>query len=65
MGAGGFSSLAAENADMVFSCVGNDDDVRQVLLGEDGVLQRLSGGIAGLVHRNFRECASRHKSMRD
>jgi 3-hydroxyisobutyrate dehydrogenase-like beta-hydroxyacid dehydrogenase len=29
---------AAERADIVFSCVGNDDDVREVLLGEDGVL---------------------------
>ena len=27
---------AAKNADFVFSCVGNDDDLRQVTLGEDG-----------------------------
>jgi len=29
---------AARDADIVFVCVGNDDDVRQVVLGGDGVL---------------------------
>ncbi len=29
---------AAESADLVLVCVGNDNDVRQVTLGEDGVL---------------------------
>jgi 3-hydroxyisobutyrate dehydrogenase-like beta-hydroxyacid dehydrogenase len=29
---------AARGADMVFVCVGNDDDVREVILGEQGVL---------------------------
>ncbi len=29
---------AAEGCDIVFSCVGNDDDVREVVLGADGVL---------------------------
>ena len=32
---------AAKNADMVFICVGNDDDVRSVAFGEDGVLASL------------------------
>ena len=37
---------AAEQADMVFTCVGNDDDVRSVTLGKDGVLAGLrTGGI--------------------
>ena len=37
---------AATGADIVFCCVGNDDDVRDVLLGEDGVLAGIgSGGI--------------------
>lgn len=30
--------LAAMNCDIVFLCVGNDDDVRSVVYGEDGVL---------------------------
>lgn len=39
-------AAAAEEAELVFSCVGNDHDVRQVLLGEDGVLQGIPvGGI--------------------
>src|SRR5699024_6928783 len=29
---------AAENQDIVFCCVGNDDDLRAVILGEDGAL---------------------------
>ncbi|WP_101759318.1 NAD(P)-dependent oxidoreductase [Oceanicoccus sp. KOV_DT_Chl] len=33
---------AAANATMVFSCVGNDDDLRAVMLGEDGVLRGLA-----------------------
>ncbi len=32
---------AAENAQIVFSCVGNDDDVREVLLGPNGVLSSI------------------------
>ncbi|WP_438863805.1 NAD(P)-dependent oxidoreductase [Neptunicella sp.] len=33
---------AALNADIVFVCVGNDDDVRDVVLGEQGALQAMS-----------------------
>jgi 3-hydroxyisobutyrate dehydrogenase len=35
---------AAEGADIVFVCVGNDDDVREVILGDDGVLAGLAEG---------------------
>jgi 3-hydroxyisobutyrate dehydrogenase len=35
---------AAAGADIVFSCVGNDDDVREVLLGDDGVLAGIGEG---------------------
>ena len=45
---GGQSALspaaAARDAEIVFSCVGNDDDVREVLLGDDGVLAAISSG---------------------
>ncbi|MGB0833075.1 MAG: NAD(P)-dependent oxidoreductase [Psychrobium sp.] len=37
-------ALAAENADIVFCCVGNDDDLRQVTIGENGVLQTMKAG---------------------
>ena len=33
--------LAALNADLVLMCVGNDDDVRSVVYGDDGVLSAL------------------------
>ena len=35
---------AAADAEIVFSCVGNDDDVRDVLLGSDGVLTSIAAG---------------------
>ena len=41
---------AAEGADIVFSCVGNDDDVRSVLLGQDGVFAGLAGNAIVVDH---------------
>ena len=35
---------AAEGADIVFVCVGNDNDVREVILGEAGVLGNMAAG---------------------
>ena len=35
---------AATGADFTFTCVGNDDDVRDVVLGDDGVLAGASAG---------------------
>ncbi|NGO88421.1 MAG: NAD-binding protein [Halomonas sp.] len=35
---------AAQGADLVLVCVGNDDDVRQVTTGEHGVLQSMAPG---------------------
>jgi 3-hydroxyisobutyrate dehydrogenase-like beta-hydroxyacid dehydrogenase len=34
-------AAAAAEADIVFVCVGNDDDLREVVCGESGVLKRL------------------------
>ncbi|MBL0710962.1 MAG: NAD(P)-dependent oxidoreductase [Colwellia sp.] len=31
-------ALAAKDCDIVFCCVGNDDDIRQVVLGDQGIL---------------------------
>jgi 3-hydroxyisobutyrate dehydrogenase-like beta-hydroxyacid dehydrogenase len=39
-------ALAAQDCDIVFCCVGNDDDVRQVALGEQGIF-------AGLVKESI------------
>ena len=35
---------AAEGCDFVFTCVGNDDDLRSVTLGEDGAFHSMPGG---------------------
>ena len=35
---------AVEGAEIAFSCVGNDDDLRAVVLGEDGILAGLGSG---------------------
>ena len=43
-------SAAASNAEIVFCCVGNDDDVRAVILGDDGVLNGISDGSVIVDH---------------
>ncbi len=42
--------LAAEGAEMVFCCVGNDDDLRQVVLGEAGALAGMAPGAIFVDH---------------
>ena len=41
---------AAANADVVFVCVGNDNDLRSVMLGDDGVLAGLKAGATVVDH---------------
>ena len=41
---------AAEGADIVFVCVGNDDDVRSVVYGEEGILVGLKPGAVLVDH---------------
>lgn len=41
---------AAEGAKIVFACVGNDDDLRSVVLGEDGALAGMSAGAVFCDH---------------
>ncbi|MDG2141854.1 MAG: NAD(P)-dependent oxidoreductase [Gammaproteobacteria bacterium] len=41
---------AAEGCDIVLVCVGNDDDVRQVVLGKDGVLAGMKEGAILVDH---------------
>jgi 3-hydroxyisobutyrate dehydrogenase-like beta-hydroxyacid dehydrogenase len=41
---------AAAGAEIAFCCVGNDDDVRQVILGEDGVLAGVASGAVVVDH---------------
>jgi 3-hydroxyisobutyrate dehydrogenase-like beta-hydroxyacid dehydrogenase len=41
---------AAEGADIVFACVGNDDDLRQVTLGEGGAFDGMKPGALFVDH---------------
>ena len=41
---------AAQGADFVFSCVGNDEDLRAVALGEDGILNGMDEGAVFVDH---------------
>jgi 3-hydroxyisobutyrate dehydrogenase-like beta-hydroxyacid dehydrogenase len=41
---------AADSAEIVFCCVGNDDDVRAVILGDDGILGGISPGAIIVDH---------------
>ncbi|PLS20639.1 oxidoreductase [Amylibacter cionae] len=41
---------AAEGAEVVFACVGNDDDLRSVVLGEDGALAGMAEGTVFVDH---------------
>jgi len=41
---------AAEGAEFVFACVGNDDDLRQVTLGEEGAFAGMSSGTVFVDH---------------
>ncbi|WP_439814682.1 NAD(P)-dependent oxidoreductase [Zavarzinia sp. CC-PAN008] len=41
---------AAQGAEIVFACVGNDDDLRQVTLGPDGAFQAMAPGTVFVDH---------------
>ncbi len=43
-------AAAAQSADIVFACVGNDDDVRQVVLSDDGILSGIAAGAIVVDH---------------
>jgi 3-hydroxyisobutyrate dehydrogenase-like beta-hydroxyacid dehydrogenase len=43
-------ALAAAGADVVFTCVGNDDDLRQVTLGPDGAIAAMRSGALFVDH---------------
>ncbi|MDP6476227.1 MAG: NAD(P)-dependent oxidoreductase [Alphaproteobacteria bacterium] len=43
-------AAAAKGAELVFACVGADDDLREILHGEDGALAGMSGGAIFIDH---------------
>lgn len=47
---GATPAQAVQNADIVLVCVGNDDDVRSVFYGDDGILSGLKSGAIVVDH---------------
>ena len=43
-------AMASENCDVVFCCVGNDDDLRSVTLGDTGVFSAMKAGTVFVDH---------------
>ena len=46
-------AIAASGADIVFACVGNDDDVRAVTVGDEGAFSTMKAGsifVLSLIH---------------
>ncbi len=61
-------SLAATNAEIVFCCVGNDDDLRSVTLGKEGAFSNMAPGAVFVDHTTAsasiaRELASTSNKM--
>ncbi len=65
---------AARGAEMVFTCVGNDDDLRAVVLGDDGALAGMAAGALLVDHTTTsadvaralsRTCAKKSVAMLD
>ncbi|MEM7599359.1 MAG: NAD(P)-dependent oxidoreductase [Pseudomonadota bacterium] len=50
---------AAEGADFVMSCVGNDDDLRSVCTGEDGAFAGMSSGTVFVDHTTVSAAVTR------
>ncbi|MEM1363582.1 MAG: NAD(P)-dependent oxidoreductase [Pseudomonadota bacterium] len=50
---------AAQDADFVLCCVGNDDDLRSVVLGEDGALAGMNSGATFVDHTTVSALVSR------
>ena len=50
---------AAEGQDFVMACVGNDDDLRSVVLGEDGALAGMSAGAVFVDHTTVSAAVTR------
>jgi 3-hydroxyisobutyrate dehydrogenase len=50
---------AAEGQDIVFACVGNDDDLREVTLGESGAFSAMGKGAVFVDHTTASATAAR------
>jgi 3-hydroxyisobutyrate dehydrogenase len=55
---------AAEGQDIVFACVGNDDDLRSVVLGPDGAFAGMAKGAVFVDHTTASADVARELSTR-
>ena len=55
---------AAAGADIVFACVGNDDDLRSVVLGEQGAFAGMSAGAIFVDHTTASAAVAREFARR-
>ncbi len=58
------AKMASTGADVVFCCVGNDDDLRQVVLGEEGILAGLKTGATLIDHTTASAQVAREVAQR-
>jgi len=56
-------AAAAQQAEVIFSCVGNDDDLRQVTLGTDGAFQGMRPGSLYVDHTTTSALVARELSL--
>ncbi|MEQ8662904.1 MAG: NAD(P)-dependent oxidoreductase [Gammaproteobacteria bacterium] len=57
-------AAAAQGAELVFSCVGNDDDLRAVVTGPDGALAGLAAGSVYVDHTTTSALVARELAAR-
>jgi 3-hydroxyisobutyrate dehydrogenase len=56
-------ALAAQDADFIFTCVGNDDDLRQVVKGSDGIFNTAKAGSIIIDHTTTSATAARELAV--
>ncbi|MGY0217399.1 NAD(P)-dependent oxidoreductase [Endozoicomonadaceae bacterium StTr2] len=56
-------AAAAEGADIVFACVGNDDDIRQVTVGADGAFSSMKAGAVFVDHTTASAAVARELAV--
>lgn len=56
-------AAAAQTADIVFTCIGNDDDLREVTLGRNGIAESLKPGSVLVDHSTVSAALSRELAL--
>ncbi|MCY7297055.1 NAD(P)-dependent oxidoreductase [Alteromonas sp. a30] len=56
-------SLAVNHAEMVFACVGNDDDLREITQGNDGAFQSMKAGSLFIDHTTTSAAVARELNV--